>query len=143
MKFKGIIPTVSFIAFILVWSPLLYAASITITNIKPDISKGGIEKVSIQLTSFLPPRTFAIEGKRPRIVCDFFDAHLKKGISKSIAVHGSFIQKVRVGIHTKPKRKVRVVLDLVPSQDYDVQQIFFREENIFTIIVQKKATQKE
>ncbi|MCI5158676.1 MAG: hypothetical protein D3906_09615 [Candidatus Electrothrix sp. AUS1_2] len=33
------------------------------------------------------------------------------------------------------EKKIRVVLDLVPNYSYDLQQVFFKEENLFVIII--------
>jgi hypothetical protein len=93
------------------------------------------EKVFFTLNGFYPPEIFGLKGETPRIVCDFFNAQLKNAMNRLIETNGDFIKDIRIGVHSSPKPKIRVVLDLVPNQTYDVQQIFFRKENIFLIII--------
>ena len=98
---------------------------------------GGEEKVLIWLNGKFPPHTFSLEGERPRVVCDFFDARLGSNLGRSIKAGGRMIKEIRVGSYKDPKPKVRVVLDLVSreSGDYEVQPIFYKEENIFALVV--------
>ena len=68
------------------------------------------------------PKTFAIERKRPRLVCDFFGVKLDNKVKYLIKVHGGSIKTIRVGIHLSPVPKTRVVLDLQPDQDYEIRR---------------------
>ncbi|MCI5211604.1 MAG: AMIN domain-containing protein [Candidatus Electrothrix sp. ATG2] len=68
------------------------------------------------------------------MVCDFKDTAAAKDIPDSLKTAGKYIQKIRVG-KKKAENKVRVVLDLVPNFSYDLQQVFFKEENLFVIII--------
>ena len=106
-----------------------------IKGIRVEVTPEGKEKVIFLLGDFSPPKFFAFEEDRPRLVCDFFDARLAKGIDHRIKVNGSLIRQIRIALHRGSRPKVRVVLDLVPKQNYDVEQIFFKDENIYTIIV--------
>ncbi len=58
-----------------------------------------------------PQKTFAIEGERPRLVCDFIGLKLDKKVENLIKVDGRLIKAIRVGIHLSPTPKIRVVLD--------------------------------
>lgn len=106
-----------------------------IKGIRVEVTPGGEEKVIFLLGDFSPPKFFAFEGDRPRLVCDFFDARLAGEIDHRIKVDGTLIRQIRIALHRGSRPKVRVVLDLVPKQNYDVEQIFFKDENIYTIIV--------
>jgi len=106
-----------------------------IKGIRAEVTPEGKEKVIFLLGDFSPPKFFAFEGDRPRLVCDFFDTQLARGIDHRIKVNGSLIRQIRIALHRESRPKVRVVLDLVPKQNYDVEQIFFKDENIYTIIV--------
>jgi len=106
-----------------------------IKGIRTEVTPEGKEKVIFLLGDFSPPKFFAFEGDRPRLVCDFFDTRLAGGIDHRIKVDGSLIRQIRIALHKGSRPKVRVVLDLVPKQNYDVEQIFFKDENIYTIIV--------
>jgi len=87
------------------------------------------------LNGFYPPELFALKGENPRIVCDFLNTELGYMPNRLIDTKGIFIQSIRVGVHSSPNPKTRVVLDLVPNQDYDVLQNFFQEESAFLITV--------
>ncbi|MCI5132026.1 MAG: AMIN domain-containing protein, partial [Candidatus Electrothrix sp. EH2] len=81
-----------------------------------------------------PPIVFGIEEGTPRVVCDFKDTAAGRDIPESLKTAGKFIQKIRVG-EQKEENKLRVVLDLVLNYSYDLQQVFFKEENLFVIII--------
>lgn len=103
--------------------------SITFDN---DSNRG--EMVLFKLNEFHPPIVFGIEEGTPRVVCDFKDTAVAKDIPESLKTAGKYIRKIRVG-NNKGEKKVRVVLDLVPNYSYDLQQVFFKEENLFVIII--------
>ncbi|RLA92909.1 MAG: hypothetical protein DRG25_05485 [Deltaproteobacteria bacterium] len=111
------------------------ASNPLIKKIRFEKTSSTEEKVFFTLNGFYPPEIFGLKGEKPRIVCDFFNAQLENPTDRLIETHGDFIQGIRIGVHSSPQPKIRVVLDLVPNQTYDVQQIFFRKENIFLIIV--------
>jgi len=94
------------------------------------------EKVLFELTGFHPPQTFTITGDRPRMVCDFNNARLGPGVSHRITVKGTLIKDIRIAHHQGPSPKVRVVLDLVPDRAYEVEQIFYRQESRFILILE-------
>jgi len=97
------------------------------------------EKVLFQLNGFYPPELFALQGENPRIVCDFLNTRLGEASNPAINTNGKLIQSIRVGVHASSRPKIRVVLDLNPNQNYDIQQQFFREESIFVITVSRKG----
>lgn len=104
-----------------------------IKDIHVDVTPEGEEKVIFVLTDFKPPKTFVLEEDEPKVVCDFPDARFTATIGRKVEVNARFVQRIRIGIHKSPKSKVRVVLDLVPDQDYEVEQTFFRKENLYTL----------
>ena len=93
------------------------------------------ERVLFTLNGFYPPEVLALKGEKPRVVCDFLNTRFENTSNRSMETNGNFIQEIRVGIYTSPQRKTRVVLDLAPNQNYDIQQVFFQKENIFLISV--------
>jgi hypothetical protein len=103
--------------------------SVTFEN---DSNRG--EMVLFKLNEFHPPIVFGIEEGTPRVVCDFKDTTAAKDLPNSIKTAGKFIQKVRIG-KEKADKKVRVVLDLTPNFSYDLQQVFFKDDNLFVIII--------
>ncbi|TFG91224.1 MAG: AMIN domain-containing protein [Syntrophobacterales bacterium] len=93
------------------------------------------EKVSFKLSEYDPPQVFGIEGKKGRLVCDFFDTKIEKHITRALTTDGNLVLGIRVGIHNAPKQKIRVVLDLAPlDKDYAIQQHFY-EDNMFVVTV--------
>jgi len=92
------------------------------------------EMVQFTLTNFHPPKVFGIEEGVPRVVCDFTATQPGKKLPKKIKAHGRWVKTIRIGSHSNPDR-VRVVIDLAPNNIYDLQQVFFTEENLFVIIV--------
>ncbi|MCP4666352.1 MAG: AMIN domain-containing protein [Deltaproteobacteria bacterium] len=108
-----------------------------VKKIRFETTPEGEEKVLIWLNGKFPPRTFPLEGDRPRVVCDFFDAGLGGSIGSSIKAGGRIIKEIRIGSYKGSRPKVRVVLDLVrrESSDYEVQQIFYEDENIFALVL--------
>ncbi len=92
------------------------------------------EMVLFKLNDFYPPIVFGIEKGNPRVVCDFLDTGLASDIRPVIQANGTFVSKIRTARHPHPE-KVRVVLDLVPNKNYDLQQVFFKEDNLFVIII--------
>jgi len=90
------------------------------------------------LTDSIVPQTMIVEGEKPRVVCDFFDAGLASDIGDSIEVNSGIVEKIRTGMHKWPKFKVRVVLDLMPGRNYEVDKIFFEKENYYVLVVKAK-----
>ena len=72
-------------------------------EIKFEKGENGEERVLFVLDGNSPPKTFAIEGKKPRLICDFIGLKLDKKVK-------NLIKAIRVGIHLSPTPKIRVVL---------------------------------
>jgi hypothetical protein len=106
----------------------------TLTSISFDNNSNRGEMVLFKLNEFHPPIVFGIEEGTPRVVCDFKNTAAAKNIPTSLKTAGKYIQQVRIG-KNKKENKVRVVLDLTPNYSYDLQQVFFKEENLFVIII--------
>ncbi len=106
----------------------------TLTSITFDNNSNRGEMVLFKLNEFHPPIVFGIEEGTPRVVCDFKDTAVAKDIPESLKTAGKYIRQIRVG-NNKGEKKIRVVLDLVPNFSYDLQQVFFKEENLFVIII--------
>jgi hypothetical protein len=110
-----------------------------ILSINSDITSPSGEIINIVLTGNFPPEAQVIEGDIPRIYCDFADVRMEKTILRTIEVNGKYVLRVRTGIHPPPEPKTRVVLDLVPNHDYEVEQLFYEKENRYSIIIREKA----
>ncbi len=99
-----------------------------------DDSSNKGEMVIFRLNDFYPPTVSAIEEETPRVLCDFMDMQLGSGVTEVISAKGKYVERIRAARHENPD-KVRVVLDLAPDRDYDLQQVFFKNDNLFFIIV--------
>lgn len=110
-----------------------------IVAIRPVETTAEMARFIIELDGGLPPKTSVIEGQRPRIVCDFFGVRLAKGISEKIPVADTIVEKIRIGIHRKPKAKVRIVFDLLPDRNYSVEQFFFEKEATYALTIKLQS----
>lgn len=99
-----------------------------------DDSSNRGEMVLFHLNDFYPPLVSAIEKENPRVLCDFMDMDLTKEVEETIFANGKYVERIRAAKHENPS-KVRVVLDLSPDRDYDLQQVFFKNDNLFVLIV--------
>ena len=112
-------------------------------DIKPVLLEVSFEKsindsetVLFRLNHFYPPLVFGVEKGEPRVICHFLDASKGSNIPSSIEAGGQFINRIQVTEEPNPD-KVKVELILVPNRNYDLQQLFFKEENLFVIIVKE------
>lgn len=104
--------------------------------VKFDATSPKGEMVLFKLNGFHPPAVHGVEEGIPRVICDFNNTKLiDSGKGKNtIKTNGKFVKVIRTSTTKKPE-KVRVVIDLEPNRSYDLQQVFFKEDNLFVIIV--------
>ena len=103
-------------------------------SVKFDNSSNRGEMIQFKLNDFYPPIVFGIEEGLPRVVCDFKNTRADASLKETIKTNGRYVKAIRIGRHKKPD-KIRVVIDLEPNNNYDLQQVFFKEDNLFVIIV--------
>lgn len=108
-------------------TPTLYSVEFDNTSHRGEI-------VAFKLNGFNPPVVFGIEEEIPRIVCFFKDTSAGEKLDELVAADGKFIKNIKIGKYRNPDN-IRVVLDLVPGKNYDLQQIFFKEDNLFMVII--------
>ena len=106
-----------------------------------DDSSNKGEMIVFHLNDFFPPEVSAIEKDTPRVLCDFIGMNLGADVSKIIDTNGKYVQRIRTTLHKNPGR-VRVVLDLAPDRDYDLQQVFFKNDNLFVLIVNELLSEE-
>jgi hypothetical protein len=107
-----------------------------IHEISFDDSSSKGEMVLFHLNDFFPPLVSAIEKDSPRVICDFMATNLSPNVQKNILANGNYVEQIRIVEHQDPE-KIQVVVDLYPDQDYDLQQVFFRKDNLFVLIINK------
>ncbi|KJR96568.1 MAG: hypothetical protein VR65_27885 [Desulfobulbaceae bacterium BRH_c16a] len=110
------------------------AVSPQLLEISFDDSSNKGEMVLFHLNDFHPPAVSAVEKENPRVLCDFMEMELGTGVQENILANGKYIHRIHTTKHTNPD-KVQVVLELSPDRDYDLQQVFFKNDNLFVLIV--------
>lgn len=105
-----------------------------IKKISFDDSSNRGEMILFHLNDFFPPTVAAIEKGPPRVICEFADAKVAPDIETDLATDGRYVKRV-VATQNTGSAGVRVVLELVSGKDYDLQQVFFKNDNIFVLIV--------
>lgn len=106
-----------------------------------DDSSSRGETVTFRLTGFHPPTVSAVEKNNPRVFCDFTGMELGKGVEENILAKGKYIDGITITKISKPD-KIRATLNLTPNRDYDLQQIFFKNDNLFVLIVNELPPEK-
>jgi|GEM_PF-6370341 len=94
----------------------------------------GGDVLRLQLDGYASPKITAREGRTPKIVCFFPQMRLavKKKLKQPLS--GKFIQKVAVSAQKEPAG-VQMVLDLEAGYDYDIRQVFVKDESVFELLV--------
>ncbi len=105
-----------------------------IESVKFDGTSPKGEMVLFKLNDFHPPVIHGVEEGIPRVICDFNSTQIVDSVKNFIKADGKYVKIIRITKHKKPER-IRVVLDLEPNRSYDLQQVFFKEDNLFVIIV--------
>ena len=117
---------------------IISSSSKKILDIALDLTSPSAEMITIVLTGLFPPETQVIEGKIPKIICDFPDVLMDKTIKRVIPINGRYVLEVRTGIHPPPEPKSRVVIELAPNHDYEVEQLFYEKNNRYSMIIREK-----
>jgi hypothetical protein len=110
-------------------------------NVSFDDSSSKGEMVTFHVTGFQPPTISAVEKNNPRVICDFIGMELGKAVEENIFPKGKYVERITLTKHSKPD-KVRATLNLTPNRDYDLQQIFFKKDNLFVLIVNELPPEK-
>jgi len=115
--------------------PTVLSSQLLIKKISFEKSPDKGEKVLFELKNFHPPVVFGNEeGATPSIVCDFMASQLGDEVPDIIPAKGQFVKQVRVE-KSADSSKIRVVLELVPNRHYDLQQVFFKEQDLYVLFV--------
>ena len=115
--------------------PLLSAVTFEKTSTKGEM-------IIFKLNGFYPPKVVGIEKDAPRVICDFPNTLLGGQVKDVIDCHGKYVESVQITKQKKPDN-VKVVLNLVPNRNYDLQQVFFKEDNLFVLFINTQDTLPE
>jgi len=106
--------------------------SVIIKSIKFEHKKDR-DNVFIASNTFFVPEILTLEGDDPRIVIDIKSVSSWSGRSTTL-VEGNLIRQIRTHLHPDTK-KLRIVLDLNPSKDYFINQIYYEKKYTYCIEV--------
>jgi ketosteroid isomerase-like protein len=107
-------------------------SGIIIKSIKFELKKDR-ENVFIASSTFFVPKILTFEGNKPRIVIDIKPVSSWSGRYRT-PVKGHLIRQIRT--HLNPEtNKLRIVLDLNPSENYFIKQVYYEKKNIYCIEV--------
>ncbi len=116
------------------------AVSPLLKEVRFDSTSNRGEMVLFRLNGFYPPIVKGVEDGQPKAICDFKNTQLSSDVKNIEHPQGRFVRAIRVGQHKEPAQ-IRVVIDLEPNNNYDLQQVFFREDNLFVIIINTVSTE--
>ncbi len=105
-----------------------------LTDVSFENTSNNGEMVLFKLNGFFPPTVTGEESGTPRVVCKFSGTRLSDKVVKDQKSNGAFVERIRV-TQSASGNQLDVILDLVPNKNYDLQQVFFKEDNLFVVIV--------
>jgi len=95
------------------------------------------ERIRFTLSDFVTPRVFTVEGRRPMVVCDFVGVGPGLQVEESNKADGRIIRSVNVLVHSVEEPITRIIIELFPKHDYDIQQVFYKEENLYVLNIKR------
>lgn len=98
------------------------------------------EMVLFYLSDFLPPDVSAVEKDSLLVHCDFPNVEMAEKIPAEISTTGAFIKKISAKKNSNPE-KIQIELELSPEHNYDLQQIFYKKDNVFALIINAKRSE--
>jgi hypothetical protein len=110
------------------------SSSTVLSTVLFDKNSNRGEMVMFRLNKFHPPVVFGLEENKPRVVCDFQDTVAGERLTETVQADGKFVRSIRIDSNAA-EQKIRVVLDLMPNKSYDLQQVFFKNDNLFVLII--------
>jgi ketosteroid isomerase-like protein len=97
-------------------------------------SRSDQEQVVIELSKHSIPESLSIEGDNPRYIIDVRDVFSWDGQNKFI-INGNYIQQIRTYLNDA-EHKLRIVLDLYPDNNYQINRRYDLQRNIYTVEVE-------
>ena len=116
-------------------------AEIILHEVRYEKSNSGKEMIFFRLNGFYPPTVFSSQGSDLYVVCDFLGAVPAAELTGSIASGDDHIQSITITAAEEPAR-VRVLIELFETLDYDLKQVFFREDNLFVLMLSNLGERK-
>lgn len=99
-----------------------------------DSPKG--ELVIFRLNGFYPPVVQGVEQNIPRIFCEFNDMTTSRELIRNPVKpdKSRHVNSIRLQQQHAPN-KIQAIVELEPGKSYDLQQVFFKKENMFVLII--------
>lgn len=113
-------------------NPLNLEALLSEVTFENTSNKG--EMVLFKLNGFYPPEVSGQEDGTPSVTCVFAGTRIGTDVIQEQTPQGEFIDSIIVE-QEGDDAPIYVTLQLVPNKNYDLQQVFFKEDNLFVIIV--------
>ncbi len=113
-------------------NPLRPEALLSAITFEDTSNKG--EMVLFKLNGFFPPEVTGQEKGTPKVSCVFAGTRIATDLEREQQPNGRFIKRISVEQEDQ-LAPVRVSLELAPNKNYDLQQVFFKEDNLFVVIV--------
>lgn len=112
----------------------MISATPLLKEIRFEAGSGKKEKILFYLNDFHPPNVSAKSDDRPTVFADFAGMELADGIGENIAADGLLVDEITV-IQDQNKDTIQVRVILVEDKDYDLRQVFFKNDNLFVLVV--------
>ena len=100
------------------------------------------EVVLFYLDGFNPPVVSAVEKDILQVVCEFKNTTLSSGVHRLIETYGIYIKEITSSVQ-EGDGSLKVVLDLAADNDYDLQQTFYKNDNVFSLVITKAKQSTE
>lgn len=113
-------------------NPLVPDALLSSVTFENTSNKG--EMVLFKLNGFYPPEVSGEEKGIPKVTCIFTAIRLGDAVVTEQNIQGEYIKKISVS-QMNSTNSIRVVMELAPNKNYDLQQVFFKEDDLFVVIV--------
>ena len=97
------------------------------------------EKVFVVFNRFYIPEVETLDGDSPRLFVDIQPMMSWDGQSE-IAVSGKLVKQIRAHFYPEMKR-LRIVLDLDPTVDCDVNPTYFQAENMYSLEIREAKSE--
>jgi len=94
-----------------------------------------MDRIVIDISKFDLPAFSTVDGKTPGILIDIKNVSSWKG-KPSIPVNGFLIKTIRTRFHRNLK-KVTIILDLKPNEDYMINRVHYKDKKVLLIEVRK------
>ena len=108
------------------------ASTVVVKNITFKREASGREKVLIEFNRFNAPRIFGIAGANPRVVIDVANvSSAGRGLTR-IRAGGKLVRQIRTALD-RTTSAMRIVIDVEPNLGYDVDQTYYKAENIYAV----------